>query len=521
MKLCIIPIFIKNVVAVAAYSRLTSLSQVKFHTKKLSPLVRPCAEHHIRPSFTRRPKTKIEDSCGCLWSSSAGLRWKFGQVGSVWNRVFTSLSAVSAWTKWRSDHVTGRLQLNPSLSFLAVGISVVGMTTIFAANNAAWIKGNHFVLKTDAVSFAKTGCLSRGLRKPRPTLRRHDARLQRRRRQPRKPVKRPWTIPWRSTLRKRPYNYLPSVPSPRDRPRRNGRKPKPQHLNPLNQSPWLPASWRWDGPALTGRSAAGLGVQSAREDTGTTNDRILRDTSRHGLTAAGERASGPCQVPQVVPAPGDVSSPAVSPRRQTLVRRPLPLIIVIIPREIVVPFHQLHLGHLPTAGHRPVTTREDERAPIGRVRRTSPDEMWSCRPRYPTLLRRERSRWSLRQPGRFMLNRPQKTKSRHWWQMARQVLTRRQATAGPQVTARQHATAWPQATTRPHVTARPQVTMQAPWKNHGTWDCPLESDRTEENAMWDSWSSTYETLKESGGGGGVSACSYTGTPASEISWGAT
>ena len=32
-----------NGVAVAAYSRLASRSQAKFHTKKLSPLVRPCA----------------------------------------------------------------------------------------------------------------------------------------------------------------------------------------------------------------------------------------------------------------------------------------------------------------------------------------------------------------------------------------------------------------------------------------------------------------------------------------------
>ena len=34
---------VQNGVAVAAYSRLTSRSQAKFHTKKLSPLVRPCA----------------------------------------------------------------------------------------------------------------------------------------------------------------------------------------------------------------------------------------------------------------------------------------------------------------------------------------------------------------------------------------------------------------------------------------------------------------------------------------------
>ena len=230
-----------------------------------------------------------------------------------------------------------------------------------------------------------TGCRRRGLRKPRPTLRRIYARPPLRRRQRRKPVKRPWTIPWRSTLRKRPYNYLPSVPSPRGRPRRNGRK-QPRVQDPLNRSPWLPASRQWDGPALTGRTTAGLGVQSAREDTGTTNDRILRDTSRHGVmatAAAGERASGPGQVPWAVPAPEDVLSPAVSPRRRTPIRQPLPLIIVIIPRAIVDPFHQLHLGRLPTVGHRPVTTREDERAPIGRVRRTSPDGMCSCLPRSP------------------------------------------------------------------------------------------------------------------------------------------
>ena len=108
------------------------------------------------------------------------------------------------------------------------------------------------------------------------------------------------------------------MPSPRGRPRRNGRK-QPWVQDPLNRSLWLPASRRWDGLALTGRTTAGLGVQSAREDTGTTNDRILRDTSRHGVTAtaaAGERASGPGQVPRAVPAPGDVPSPAVSPRRQ-------------------------------------------------------------------------------------------------------------------------------------------------------------------------------------------------------------
>ena len=136
-------------------------------------------------------------------------------------------------------------------------------------------------------------------------------------------------------------------------------------------------------------------------------DRILRDISRHGVTASGERESGPGQVPRAVPAPGGVPSPAVSPRRRTPVRRPLPLDIIIILRAIVDPFHQHHLGRLPTAGLRPVT-REDERMPIGRVRRTSPDVMSSCLPRVPSRLRREQSRWSLRRPGKFMSNRPQK-----------------------------------------------------------------------------------------------------------------
>ena len=82
--------------------------------------------------------------------------------------------------------------------------------------------------------------------------------------------------------------------------------------------------------------------------------------------APGKRANGPGQVPLVVPAPGGVPSPAVSPRHQTPVRRPLPLDIIIILRAIIDPCHQVHLGCLPTAGLRPVT-REDERVPIGRV----------------------------------------------------------------------------------------------------------------------------------------------------------
>ena len=92
---CINCVFIKNVVAVAAYSRLASRSQAKFHTMKLSPLVGPWAATPAQSTtsanrslqfsphscertwvqFTHCPSglprrlsnTKKEDSCGCPW----------------------------------------------------------------------------------------------------------------------------------------------------------------------------------------------------------------------------------------------------------------------------------------------------------------------------------------------------------------------------------------------------------------------------------------------------------------------
>ena len=60
-------IFIKNVVAVAAYSRLASRSQAKFQTMKMSPLSAPvrsrtCPEHCIHLSFTSIFASLV---CGC------------------------------------------------------------------------------------------------------------------------------------------------------------------------------------------------------------------------------------------------------------------------------------------------------------------------------------------------------------------------------------------------------------------------------------------------------------------------
>ena len=60
-----------------------------------------------------------------------------------------------------------------------------------------------------------------------------------------------------------------------------------------------------------------------------------QSSRRDGL---GERESGPGQVPLVVPAPGGVPSPAVSPRRRTPICQPLPLDIIIILGAIIDPF---------------------------------------------------------------------------------------------------------------------------------------------------------------------------------------
>ena len=62
------------------------------------------------PSQKFKSNTKIEDRNGCLWSSSAGLRWKFWQVGYVRSLVFTSLSSrtcvdkmAEEWSRDRSS----------------------------------------------------------------------------------------------------------------------------------------------------------------------------------------------------------------------------------------------------------------------------------------------------------------------------------------------------------------------------------------------------------------------------------
>ena len=163
----------------------------------------------------------------------------------------------------------------------------------------------------------------------------------------------------------------------------------------MNRSPWFPAFLRWDGPALMGRTATDREVRTGSEDTGPTNDRTPPDTSRQGVTADGERASGPLFGPSSSGWSSSrrrAESSSVSKASDT---RPSACsshhIVITSHRAIEDPCHHPHLGRLPTVSHRPVIRREDERAPIGPDLRTSPDGKCSCLPRSPSLPRRRLS----------------------------------------------------------------------------------------------------------------------------------
>ena len=66
------------------------------------------------------------------------------------------------------------------------------------------------------------------------------------------------------------------------------------------------------------------------------------------------------------------------------------------------------------------------------------------------------------------------------------------------------------------------ATDAGPWLDHGTWDCSLEFDGTGANVMSRAAAEAlHPGLGKNRGGGGGSECSFTGTAASEISWGAT
>ena len=161
------------------------------------------------------------------------------------------------------------------------------MITTAAVNSVVWTMVCLSALKTVPVSCVKTGCQKLGQHKPRLQHREIAARLLPRRKQWGRKL-RWWTTWWNYTHQG--TLFLPSVPSPRIRPRPSGRRQSQVHRNP---SPWLPASRRWNGPAPTGRTTAGRGRLNASEDTAKKNVTSLRGISRHAVTATaatGERA---------------------------------------------------------------------------------------------------------------------------------------------------------------------------------------------------------------------------------------
>ena len=208
------------------------------------------------------------------------------------------------------------------------------------------------------------------------------------------------------------FNSSPSVPAATGRPRPNEPRQKPQVLGPRNRS------LRWNGPALTGRTAVGRGVRTVSEDTGPTIDRTLPDISGPD----GERTSGPAQVTRAVPAPGNVPSPAVFARCRSLSSASY---WASPDRKSPPSHHERRRESADRTGHSYIVRRDGQLSP----KVVKPSE--------------KRTITVISSPaGRFMLNQPQKFKSRqttgrlqfksrHRWRTARQVPTRRQVTARP------------------------------------------------------------------------------------------
>ena len=210
-------------------------------------------------------------------------------------------------------------------------------------------------------------------------------------------------------------------------------------LGPQNRNPWF---LRWKGPALTGRTAVASRSTDRKRRHGADN---RQDSPRHQSSRRREDERSRPSYSGGSSSRKRAESGSVSKASDTR------------PSASSSQHHRHHQSsgdhrslssassrRIQTASHRPVIMREDERAPIGRVIPTSSEGMCGCLPKSSSLLSR---------PGRFMLNQPQKFKSRHqWrtarqttgrlqfksrhrWRPARQVLTRRQVTARTQVTA--------------------------------------------------------------------------------------
>ena len=312
-----------------------------------------------------------------------------------------------------------------------------------------------------------------------------DVRRRKRQRSPKS--ERRWTTQLRYMLRKRSFNFLPSVkatgrPSQREprQPQVLGRRLRrwsnlpsglPGPVNP--RSPWLPACLWWDGPAPTGQNATDHEVGIASEDrTGPTDARTPQDIILLDTTVDVERGSGPGPCHRMGPAPGGrlirlvFRGRAVSLRERRMSGlQGLPLIpITIITRHRVIagPCLHHHRGRRLIASLCLVIIKmEDVKVLRGLVHPTSPDGRYSCPRPLPSHQREEPSQWFLRWPGQNTWKNLQlKWTTQREWRVRQRLWTGQQVMA-QQVRARQMTTrqVTAQQMTAQHMTGQ-QVTGQ-------------------------------------------------------------
>ena len=222
-------VFIKNVVAVAAYILLTSRSQVKYPNNEIESHSILCAQPHLRRvlpevhfdsrlagdrmriwhSLNQWPFPGISKldkklACGCYTTlASRSQVWTFSASLLTRNRLYSVFVGSRALlTRWRS-HVTGPLPRNCSWS--SPGARTIRDRAIHTtvASSAVWMKDWRFAHRLLLVKCARIGCLRRGKRQRKLLSRNASARQQRQRGQLRR--RRKWTTPLNSMLQKKEF----------------------------------------------------------------------------------------------------------------------------------------------------------------------------------------------------------------------------------------------------------------------------------------------------------------------------
>ena len=173
-------------------------------------------------------------------------------------------------------------------------------------------------------------------------------------------------------------------------------------LGPRNRSPWF---LRWNGPALTGRTTVALRSADRKQRHGADN---RQDSPRHQSSRWREE---------------ERSRPSYSGGSSSRKRAESGSVSKASDTRPSASSSQHHRDHQSSGDRRSLSSASSqaypdrkspsshhEKAPIGRVIPTSSDGRSGCLPKSSSLLRREPSLWSLRRPGRFMLN-----QSRHRW----------------------------------------------------------------------------------------------------------